>query len=92
MNDLSNHNKELSTDELVTLSIYFLMFLGAADFIGINHYTTNLVAHREQSLNEAHYERDQDIDVSFSPCWREYILTFLSHVVYIGLLWIINCG
>ncbi|XP_071181431.1 lactase/phlorizin hydrolase-like [Mytilus edulis] len=44
---------------------------GAADFIGINHYTTNLVSQKEQSVEEPHYERDQDIDVSYSSCWRE---------------------
>jgi len=51
----------------------FLFVTGSADFVGINHYTTNLVAHKEQPIDVPHYERDQDIDISFSACWNTYV-------------------
>ena len=51
----------------------FLFVTGSADFVGINHYTTNLVAHKEQPIDVPHYERDQDIDISYSACWNTYV-------------------
>ncbi|KAK3084655.1 hypothetical protein FSP39_017015 [Pinctada imbricata] len=43
---------------------------GASDFLGLNHYTTNLVRHLERDINWHSYESDQDIDTSESPCWN----------------------
>lgn len=43
---------------------------GAFDFLGLNHYTTNLVREEIRDINWHSYESDQDIDTSEDPCWN----------------------
>ncbi|KAJ8315740.1 hypothetical protein KUTeg_007890 [Tegillarca granosa] len=43
---------------------------GASDFIGLNHYTTNLVNHKDKGIGWHSYDANQDTDTPFSPCWN----------------------
>ncbi|KAL3857463.1 hypothetical protein ACJMK2_012133 [Sinanodonta woodiana] len=45
-----------------------LMNKGAADFFGLNHYTTNYIRHNVRGDHS--YEGDQDLDISFDDCWN----------------------
>lgn len=49
---------------------YIFCFKGAFDFLGLNHYTTNLVREEIRDINWHSYESDQDIDTSEDPCWN----------------------
>ncbi|XP_059176998.1 lactase/phlorizin hydrolase-like isoform X2 [Physella acuta] len=42
---------------------------GAYDFLGMNHYTSNLVSDRTRANSEPNYEQDQDIETRADPCW-----------------------
>ena len=56
-----------------------VLISGAYDFLGMNHYTTNLVGDRPNPNSDVNYESDQDIDTRADPCWAEYVsLGFLS--------------
>ncbi|KAJ8315737.1 hypothetical protein KUTeg_007887 [Tegillarca granosa] len=44
---------------------------GAADFLGLNHYTTNLVGYKNRDNENSSYEADQDTVLSFDPCWNK---------------------
>lgn len=50
--------------------ITYFVFKGAFDFLGLNHYTTNLVREEIRDINWHSYESDQDIDTSEDPCWN----------------------
>jgi lactase-phlorizin hydrolase len=43
---------------------------GAYDFIGMNHYTTNVISQKDQPNYDVSYEADQDIDTRDDPCWQ----------------------
>ncbi|CAG5136706.1 unnamed protein product [Candidula unifasciata] len=42
---------------------------GAYDFIGINHYTSNLIGNKPNPDSVPNYQEDQDIDIKSDPCW-----------------------
>ncbi|XP_025092494.1 LOW QUALITY PROTEIN: lactase-phlorizin hydrolase-like [Pomacea canaliculata] len=44
---------------------------GAYDFLGINHYTTNLISNNPSPNSDASYENDQDIDYHTDHCWQD---------------------
>ncbi|KAK3598305.1 hypothetical protein CHS0354_029215 [Potamilus streckersoni] len=45
-----------------------LMNRGSADFLGLNHYTTNYIRHNVRE--DRSYEGDQDLDISYDDCWN----------------------
>ncbi|KAK6190480.1 hypothetical protein SNE40_002342 [Patella caerulea] len=47
------------------------MNAGSYDFLGINHYTTNLVSDVPNTDSTPSYERDQDIETREDPCWEK---------------------
>lgn len=53
-----------------SFSLHIFVFKGAFDFLGLNHYTTNLVREEIRDINWHSYESDQDIDTSEDPCWN----------------------
>ncbi|XP_057653747.1 myrosinase 1-like [Diorhabda carinulata] len=72
-----------------------LAIMGAYDFIGLNHYTTNLVEATDGGLsNETSYDNDIAAATSFSPSWvvealdsfaivpkgLYYVLTYVNQV------------
>ncbi|CAL1532660.1 unnamed protein product [Lymnaea stagnalis] len=42
---------------------------GAYDFLGMNHYTSTLVANKPRPDSQPSYEQDQDIYTRADPCW-----------------------
>ncbi|XP_064613344.1 lactase/phlorizin hydrolase-like [Liolophura sinensis] len=43
---------------------------GSGDFIGINHYSTQLVSDKKRPLYPVSYENDQDVEITFDPSWK----------------------
>lgn len=52
--------------------------INTMDFIGLNHYTTELIEHQERS--EFGYDGDQDVARSFDTSWPESSATWLRVV------------
>ncbi|XP_076452482.1 lactase/phlorizin hydrolase-like [Babylonia areolata] len=44
---------------------------GAYDFLGMNHYTTNLIRNNPNPNSDANYEADQDMESRSDPCWAD---------------------
>ncbi|BFZ09306.1 hypothetical protein BsWGS_12345 [Bradybaena similaris] len=42
---------------------------GAYDFLGMNHYTSNLISNKPNPDSAPSYQDDQDIDLKSDPCW-----------------------
>ncbi|KAK7499143.1 hypothetical protein BaRGS_00009690 [Batillaria attramentaria] len=42
---------------------------GAYDFLGINHYTSNLINNHRDPNSDVNYEYDQDMEVRADTCW-----------------------
>ncbi|BFZ09251.1 hypothetical protein BsWGS_12290 [Bradybaena similaris] len=51
---------------------------GAADFLGLNHYTTRLVSHRPDPDSSPSHELDLDVAFTTDPCWPDMIAYWLK--------------
>jgi len=58
------------------------IFLGTYDFFGLNHYTTQYVADKEDS-SYVSYDKDQDIDVTVDPNWARYVTSLTLVTVFL---------
>ncbi|ESO84673.1 hypothetical protein LOTGIDRAFT_131754, partial [Lottia gigantea] len=66
------------------------MITGAYDFIGINHYTTNIVEYKKLSDTVPGYYNDQDAVFSLDPKWPKGIPTSYFATVPWGMRYILE--
>ncbi|XP_064612424.1 cytosolic beta-glucosidase-like [Liolophura sinensis] len=53
---------------------------GAADFFGLNHYTSQIVSHHENKPHSPDYGHDQDVQNIHDPNWKNSTLDWLKVV------------
>nr|KAG5708127.1 hypothetical protein BaRGS_002863 [Batillaria attramentaria] len=62
---------------------------GAYDFLGINHYTTNLISDHPDPNSDVNYEHDQDMESRMDTCWPDTEASWLKVNPW-GLRYILN--
>ncbi|KAK7088806.1 lactase/phlorizin hydrolase-like [Littorina saxatilis] len=62
---------------------------GSYDFLGMNHYTTNVISDRPNDHSDVNYEVDQDMDSRADPCWPGTEASWLKVNPW-GLRYILN--
>ncbi|KAK7499145.1 hypothetical protein BaRGS_00009692 [Batillaria attramentaria] len=62
---------------------------GSYDFLGLNHYTTNVINYQPNPDSGVHYEEDQDMRSRFDPCWQQSEASWLWSNSW-GLRYVLN--